>query len=141
MQESKTITITNGDLLSLTRALNGYVEYTSNVDKSQLEPQQEFITFVEEVYEIFEKAIKKYSKTVERLNFKYGVKDTKTNRLVLDQFGNFTHTEESLNSKLNAIEELEEVEVELEIPTLSNEIMNFLPLEFKIAFKKLNSNA
>lgn len=139
--ESKTITITNGDLLSLTRALNEYVDYTSKVDKSQLEPQQEFITFVEEVHETFDKAIKKYSKAVERLNFKYGVKDTKTNRLIVDQFGNFTHTEESLNSKLDAIEELEQVEIELEIPTLSNEIMNFLPLEFKIAFKKLNTYA
>jgi len=139
--ENKVITITNGDLLSLTRALNGYVEYTSNVDKSQLEPQQEFIIFVEEAHEVFDTAVKKYHKSIERLNFKYGVKDPKTNRLLLDQFGNFTHTEESLNAKLDAIEELENNVIELTIPTLSDNILNFLPLEFKIAFKKLGNHA
>lgn len=136
MSEFKDITITNKELINIANAFNGYIEYVNTLDITQKDTQKEFILFIEEVHETIDSYTKKFSKSIERLNFKYGVKD-KLNRLVLDSFGNYVHTEESLNQKMDAIEELEDLEIEITIPTLSKGVINVLPLQYKILFKPL----
>lgn len=125
------------ELTYLGAILDGFINHISNKkeSKSKLTNSEELLLLaIPEIKQAVEDEILKFNRKTKRIDIEFASKD-KDNRLLTDKLGRFIFTPENLNERDEKIYALEDETLELGV-NLSNEEIENLPLEYKLALNK-----